>query len=99
MYFIQAGGENGPIKIGIAGTPERRLQYLQTGCPDRLHLLATVPFANAYRARQAERDAHLEFAAHRRRGEWFSAAIRPVAMLYASLHRGAIVAACLGVQR
>jgi hypothetical protein len=67
VYFIQAGG--GDIKIGFSDNPAKRLAQLQTGQPQRLRLLATIP-GDARR----EREIHARFARHRRQGEWFAPA-------------------------
>lgn len=77
VYFIQAG-DNGPIKIGVATDPRRRLINMRTAHPDVLSLLAVMPG-----------DATLESAMHRRfagqriRGEWFA----PTAELLALTHQ------------
>lgn len=67
VYFIRSG-ENGPIKIGKAtGGAESRLSDLQTGNPERLTIVATVPGGLAVEAM-----FHRRFAAYRRPiGEWF----------------------------
>lgn len=66
VYFIQCG-EGGPIKIGIARDPAKRLAGLQTGHFERLQLRALTTGG----AKQ-ERAYHDRFAAHRLHGEWFS---------------------------
>lgn len=72
VYFIQRG-ERGDIKIGYSDKPGRRLSALQTGSPEPLHLLATLPGDMAL-----ERELHRRFAAHRLNGEWF----RPAAEIF-----------------
>lgn len=65
VYFI--GAEvTGLIKIGCAVNPQARLRSLQTGSPDRLSIIATVPGDAAM-----ERGLHSQFAADRMHGEWF----------------------------
>ena len=66
VYFIQAG-ENGPIKIGIAKHPGRRLIALQSARNESLRLLAHMPGDMA-----TEWSLHMKFAAHRIKGEWFA---------------------------
>lgn len=67
LYFVQA--ENGgPIKIGLALDPEKRLAQLQTGHPERLVLCEVV-----WVTRSFERRLHTLFAAYRLHGEWFRA--------------------------
>lgn len=67
VYFVQAGGIAGPVKIGIAADPESRLVDMQIGNHEALVLLAAVP-GSAPR----EKDLHRRFAAGRVRGEWFA---------------------------
>jgi hypothetical protein len=43
IYFIQAGGPKGPIKVGVAVAPQRRLQSHQAPNPQELSLLKVVP--------------------------------------------------------
>jgi len=65
IYFI--GTEDGhSIKIGYADDPRARLDTLQTGCPQRLALLAYMDGGP-----HEERALHKRLAAHRIRGEWF----------------------------
>lgn len=66
IYFIQAG-HDGPIKIGKAVDPEKRLQTLQTGTHEMLRLLAVIPGD-----RDRETEIHRRLLAHRYRGEWFA---------------------------
>ena len=66
VYFIQAGGPDGPIKIGISYEVARRLYSLQRSNPLPLKLLATVPGGA-----RLERELHERFAAQRLHGEWF----------------------------
>lgn len=65
VYFVQAG-ENGPVKIGLAEDPDRRVAELQTGCFAELRLLGTIAGD-----RGTERALHERFADYRIRGEWF----------------------------
>lgn len=65
VYFIQAE-EGGPIKIGVAQDPPKRLAEIQRTCPQKLRILATVP-GGAPR----ERELHSKFADYRLHGEWF----------------------------
>ena len=69
VYFVQAGGDGGPVKIGIARDLGSRLNSLRTGCPDPIVVLATAPGG-----KNEEAALHERFATHRRRGEWFAAA-------------------------
>jgi hypothetical protein len=66
LYFIQT--ESGPVKIGVAASPAKRLQNLQTGHHERLALICTIP--NGHRL---EGVLHERFAEGCIRGEWFRA--------------------------
>lgn len=77
VYFIQAG-DNGPVKIGRAKDPVRRLAQIQTGSHDELHLRAIVPGAS-----REERKMHHRFAEARIRGEWFGRIYLPLILTYA----------------
>lgn len=68
VYFIQCNGADGPVKIGIAVDPQRRLSELRIGCPYPMELLATAVVEDAD---LAERRLHMRFAARRIHGEWF----------------------------
>jgi Meiotically Up-regulated Gene 113 (MUG113) protein len=54
------------VKIGVSKHPDKRVRELQTGTSDTLILHALEPGD-----RELERRRHLEFAAHRKIGEWF----------------------------
>lgn len=75
LYFIREG-EDGPIKIGIAESPERRRHGLQGGNPRRLHILKSLPAGHFGAAIATERRWHRAFAAERLEGEWFRACDR-----------------------
>lgn len=64
VYFIAS--ESGPIKIGMALDPQKRLKGLQTGHHEKLSILATCSGGQPQ-----ERAYHVQFAAHRLNGEWF----------------------------
>ncbi len=67
IYFIQDEATF-HIKIGFTdGEPEDRLAALQTGCPSRIVLLASIAGD-----RTKEKELHARFAAHRVVGEWFN---------------------------
>ena len=65
IYFIQSG-EKGPIKIGFARDPEKRLRHLQGANPCELALLKAV-----HGDVGGEKRLHAQFAHLRIRGEWF----------------------------
>lgn len=68
IYFVQA--ESGPIKIGYVAANRSlrgRLDQLQVGNHETLHLLAVLPNGGP----GLERQLHRAFASVRVRGEWF----------------------------
>lgn len=65
VYFIQAG-DDGPIKIGVAEKPMKRLAELQVASPVELNLLAVMKGGV-----DRERRLHTKFAEWRLHGEWF----------------------------
>jgi len=67
VYFIQAGGDDGPVKIGWSLNPMKRLRSLQTGSGQVLRLLAVMPGD-----RKKERAMHRAFSSRRIHGEWFN---------------------------
>lgn len=70
VYFIQYGA-GGPIKIGVAGNISRRVAALQTGSPEPLVVLATMPGGKSEEAR-----LHHLLRQDRHRGEWFAPTAR-----------------------
>jgi len=65
VYFIAS--DAGPIKIGMATDPAKRLYALQTSHHDRLSILAVCDGGRAQ-----EMAYHRKYARHRLSGEWFS---------------------------
>ena len=65
VYFIQEG-EDGPIKIGMAGNPEKRLKGLQTGHARQLRMLCSCPGGAPLEALY-----HRRYSKHHLQGEWF----------------------------
>lgn len=68
VYLVQCDGDEGPIKIGIAVDPNRRLSELRIGCPYPMQLLATIWTDDAD---MDERRLHSRFHKSRIHGEWF----------------------------
>ena len=69
VYFAQMGAA-GPIKIGMAREPAKRIDTIQSGNPYPLTVLLTV--APAWTStRDLERRLHHLFSNNRMRGEWF----------------------------
>lgn len=71
VYFVQAGDEFGPVKIGITNNIKKRLEMLQTGSPVKLRCLSLIDFESEPRAREAESSLHEMFDDLRLEGEWF----------------------------
>jgi Meiotically Up-regulated Gene 113 (MUG113) protein len=67
IYFVH-DSVSAAVKIGHAADAGKRLLGLQTGNPNELVLLGTLPGD-----RPQERQLHQRFAEHHRRGEWFHA--------------------------
>jgi hypothetical protein len=67
VYFVQRGGTDGPIKIGVAASIERRMKSLQSGNDEVLTLLHECEQTDEI----SERVLHRRFRPHRLEGEWF----------------------------
>lgn len=69
VYVISCEGSDPPLcKIGIAGSPEKRVGQLSTSSP---HPLRLEMARYSDRARAVEAAAHSHFSHARRNGEWF----------------------------
>src|SRR5262245_40857180 len=66
IYFIRED-DQGPIKIGMAKDPERRLRVLQTGNHKRLRMIAIVPGGRSEEAALHRRFQDLRIE----KTEWF----------------------------
>lgn len=69
IYFIQAGGPDGPIKIGFSNHPRTRWRTLSAAWYEELHLLGATSGSLL-----TERDYHCRFEHLHINGEWFRAA-------------------------
>lgn len=69
MIYFATAREIGLVKIGYAADPERRLKVLQTGCPSKMTIEATIEGDQKFEA-----ELHRLFAPHRKTGEWFDLA-------------------------
>jgi hypothetical protein len=67
VYFAQAGGPEGLLKIGFSKNPWARVSDMQTSNAERIELLATERGTL-----DDERALHERFAADRVNGEWFA---------------------------
>jgi hypothetical protein len=72
VYFVQAGNDVGPVKIGVTCDISKRIEMLQTGSWEPLKLLATFSFEDEQGARGAEQGFHYIFEPERLNGEWFA---------------------------
>ncbi len=69
VYVIKAGDR---CKVGKARNPSQRLSELQTGCPIKLELVASIQCRSDAHALHVEKLAHRVLRIDRRRGEWFA---------------------------
>ena len=70
VYFIQ-GHPSKRVKIGSTSDPQNRLRTMQTGSPEKLRLIGTIPCANSTEARSREGELHTMFKRVGIHGEWF----------------------------
>lgn len=70
VYFVQAGGPHGPVKIGITRDLARRMEALRNANAEPLHVLAVMKTREGS-ARGIERRFHEVFSDLRLEGEWF----------------------------
>jgi DNA-binding transcriptional regulator YdaS (Cro superfamily) len=66
IYMVRAG-DSGPVKLGFAADPNRRIAGLQTGQPEKLAVLRIMEGCRGF-----ETALHRHFAPLRIRGEWFT---------------------------
>ena len=74
--FVYAVGGQGPLKIGHAQCPERRLSTLQTGSPAPLRILHKHFCESKPAAKRLERSLHDRFRHLRERGEWYDVPLK-----------------------
>ena len=75
VYFLRIA-ENGPIKIGTAIDPSRRIKGLQAAHHRKLVLLGTMRGGS-----RTEREIHRAFKTSRLSGEWFRTSKRLLAFI------------------
>lgn len=73
LYLIQEG-KTGPVKIGIAGHPYRRLAMLQSGNSRRLHLRFVFE-GDMETCVDIEKAVQSFFSKKRLHGEWFKCSV------------------------
>lgn len=66
VYFVQAGREDGPVKIGTCSNVEKRVANLQCAHYEELNVIRLFDGDARH-----ERWFHNHFSDHRIRGEWF----------------------------
>ena len=71
VYLIKCLNKDGFIKIGVARNVQSRLDTMQTGCPYKLELLASIKCVSRGQAYGIERSLHILFKRDKVRGEWF----------------------------
>lgn len=82
-------GDGWHVKIGIAVHPQRRLRQLQTGNPNYLSLLKTIPARTPW---NTERRLHQMMTHYRSpvQNEWFVMGDEGIAFLIAAMDRLAL---------
>lgn len=73
--YVIASGPEGPVKVGLAIDPDRRLKEIQTGHPVRLAIFAERQ-VKASLVRQIEHECHVRLKDLRSNGEWFRIAAK-----------------------
>lgn len=70
LYVVKPKYRDGPFKIGISNSLEKRLEALQTAHYEELEVLIVLETENP---RELEKSLHKRFRNYRIRGEWFAA--------------------------
>ena len=78
-YIYIIGTDRPPYKVGISTNPQKRLRELQTGHPERLHVLHEQP-TQSDRTRLLERVIHRHLKHRRLEGEWFDMDLEDLVM-------------------
>lgn len=81
IYFAQARN-GGPVKIGFAADPAKRMQHLQVGSPAKLWFVGKKPGTQ-----EQERALHVLAHSEHSHGEWFRATERLEEIITAELGR------------
>ena len=71
VYFIQAGKNGSPIKIGVTKDLDERMRTLQTANPYPLTCKAAIPCFDKAVAYKLEAYLHRHLHEFRMQGEWF----------------------------
>lgn len=86
VYFIRSEGGVGPVKIGCAANPVKRLTQLQAASPAKLEIVAS-----AEGGFDAERYLHRQFSSQRLHGEWFDVTAELCAVIVYARENGKIL--------
>lgn len=70
VYLIQEG-KDGPVKVGMANKPEKRLSELQVGNPTELFLVEVIELNDREKAKNLEDDVYRRCYKWHIRGEWY----------------------------
>lgn len=76
VYVIKQDGDHGPVKIGMARSPQRRLLSLQTGNHRKLTIAHAHPCSDKRVARRIEGTVHDMLNQHAVAGEWYAVSVR-----------------------
>lgn len=71
VYFIQSGGDRGPVKVGKSRDVDVRLKELQVGNPEELEIKIVLVANSEKHALHMEKRFHRRFKKYHIRGEWF----------------------------
>lgn len=75
MHIYIIGSNDGPYKVGVAASVEKRLRALQTGNPQRLLIHYQIPSRDKFNPFAVEKSVHSRLSEYRMAGEWFSCSI------------------------
>jgi len=75
VYFIQSGGPDSPVKIGVAKDVQARLKDLQTANAYTLKIKSIIECDSSIHAYNIENKMHRRYKRHRLHGEWFTSSI------------------------
>lgn len=68
---VDGNTRTGPVKVGMASDPDKRLRNLQTASPFKIEQVFCFGCPNKDIARELERSFHEVQSEHRLHGEWF----------------------------
>lgn len=74
LYIYAIGDDKSNVKVGITNNPNRRLKAIQTGHPEKLHILFTEEFnCSRNHILKIESKLHKELSTQykKQKGEWF----------------------------